>query len=639
MKLFYLPIALFLSLLNLRSTAGDKIGYGVSEIPLGLLKDADVVLRWDETRFEVTGLDRAREYHKYAITVLNERGDKYAAFAEGYDKLHTIESIEGTLYDAAGKKVKSLKKQDISDYSGTGSELMSDDRVKVFNFYYKIYPYTVEYEVEFKYYYTLFYPQWVPQEGDHFAVQNSRLTVICPQEYKLRYKMFNYPTAPVVQTEKSASNYTWEIKDLPAVESEYASPSWLERTTAVYLGPDQFGVEGYQGNMNTWQALGKFVYTLKQGKDVLPDVVRQKVHELVDTVSDTREKIRRLYEFMQQNTHYIAVLLGIGGWQPFDAKYVAEKKYGDCKALSNYMYSLLKEAGIKSYYTLVKGGWEPSAHYMIDDFPSSQFNHVIVCVPLKADTLWLECTSQTLPAGYLGAFTSDRSVLLVDEEGSKLVHTPKYKLQDNLQLRRAEASVDADGNLTAYIHTLYKAEEMDDVEPLVNHLSKDKVMEILKSELDLPTYDVNKFDYREEKSALPGIYENLDLVASGYAQVSGKRLFINPNIMDRSRRRLQPDEKRKYDVVLYHESEEIDTVEIKIPAGYLPEAVPGNTEFGGKFGHYKASVTIQPDKIIYYRRLEKFSGRWPAAEYAELVKFYEQLYKADNSRLVLVKKE
>ena len=59
---------------------------------------------------------------------------------------------------------------------------------------------------------------------------------------------------------------------------------------------------------------------------------------------------------MQNNTRYISIQLGIGGWRPFEAAYVASKGYGDCKALSNYMYSLLKEAGILSYYTLVKAG-------------------------------------------------------------------------------------------------------------------------------------------------------------------------------------------------------------------------------------------------------------------------------------------
>lgn len=618
--------------------AGDKIDYAVSSIPAILQINANAVLRMDETRFEVTAIGRARMYRHYAITILNERGDDQAQFAQDYDKLHDVESISGTLYDGSGKKIRSLKKTDISDYSGTGNEaLITDDRVKVHNFYCKQYPYTVEYEVETKYYYTMFFPRWVPLRGENIAVQSSRMIVVCPADYKFRYKAFNYSKEPVIQNEKSSTSYTWEITDFPAMESEYACPTWSEITPTVYLGPEQFEVEGYQGNMKTWQDFGKFVYALKAGKDALPEPIKQKVHQLTDGVSDPKEKVRLLYEYMQQNTHYIAVLLGIGGWQPFDAKYVAEKKYGDCKALSNYMYSLLKEAGIKSYYTLIQAG--RGKHYLVDDFPSSQFTHVIVCVPQQTDSIWLECTDQNLPAGYLGGFTSDRWALLVDEDGGKLVRTPKYRITDNLQSRLTEASIDAEGNLTAKINTQYRAEQMDILESMISNLSKDKVMNILKSELDLPTYDINKFDYREEKSNMPSIYENLDLIAPGYAQISGKRIFVNPNIMNRSRRRLRPDETRKFDIITSDEFEDIDSTVIKIPAGYQPEAIAPTTNIDSKFGHYRASVKVENDRIVYSRQLEKYSGRWPAAAYADMVKFYEQLYRADNSRIVLVKKE
>ncbi|HEY4107825.1 DUF3857 domain-containing transglutaminase family protein [Puia sp.] len=638
MKINHFLIVAGLLLTTAVARAGDKPDYAVSNIPAELLKNANAVVRWDETRFELTDIDRAREIHRYAITILNERGDDQAEFAESYDKLHSIESVEGTLYDASGKKVRSLKKSDLSDYSGSGGgNLIVDDRIKAHNFYCKIYPYTVEYQVEIKYYYTMFFPRWVPLKDEHVAVQDSRIVVICPAEYKFRYKVFNYTREPVVQTEKSTTSYTWTLNNTPAVEEEYASPSWAEMTPTVFLGPDQFAVEGYKGNMQSWQDFGKFVYALKQGKDVLPDAVRQKVHELADSVQDVHEKIRRLYEFMQANTHYISIQLGIGGWQPFDAKYVAEKKYGDCKALSNYMYSLLKEAGIPSCYTLVSAG--AGGHHMVADFPSSQFNHAILCVPLKADTVWLECTSQTLPAGYLSGFTSDRYVLVVNEDGGKLVRTPKYKLSDNLESRRTMATIDAEGNLSAVINTNYQAEQMDDLEEMVTSLSKEKLMKILKSELDLPTYDIRKFDYREVKSAMPHIYENLDLVAPNYAQVSGKRLFVAPNIITRWTRRLATEENRKFDIVLDYEYHDVDTCEISLPAGYQSESVPADVDIRTNFGHYQCTVKVQADKLIYYRSLEKYSGRWPAKTYGDMMKFYDQLYKSDHARVVLVKKE
>ena len=70
---------------------------------------------------------------------------------------------------------------------------------------------------------------------------------------------------------------------------------------------------------------------------MLPEDIKKKVHELTDHLKDPREKINVLYDFLQKNTHYISIQLGIGGWQPFPADYVAAKRYGDCKALSNYM--------------------------------------------------------------------------------------------------------------------------------------------------------------------------------------------------------------------------------------------------------------------------------------------------------------
>ncbi|MBC7866078.1 MAG: hypothetical protein H7X88_00975, partial [Gloeobacteraceae cyanobacterium ES-bin-316] len=45
------------------------------------------------------------------------------------------------------------------------------------------------------------------------------------------------------------------------------------------------------------------------------------------------------------------------------------------------------------------------------------------------------------------------------------------------------------------------------------------------------------------------------------------------------------------------------------------------------------------DKIIYYRLVEKYSGRYAAKEYNNLVKFYDQVFKAERSKLVLVKEE
>jgi len=631
-------ILLFITGIITLHTFGTDIDYAVNKIPAGLLIHANVVIRYEDVRFEVVSLDRAKYYHKVAYTVLNEKGNKSAQCLEQYDKLQSVESIEGKLFDANGKKIKSLKQSDIQDKSGTSEGSLADDnRIKYHNFYYKVYPYTVEYEIEIRFNYTMFYPGWVPLEGENISLESGKVTVVLPEGIDFRFKAFNFKDGPVITTQKSSKLYTWELKNFAAIEDEYATPSWYEMAPVVCMAPVQFQVQGYKGNMATWQDFGKFVYALKTGKDQLPDNIKQTVHSLTDAEPDTRKKIVLLYDFLQKNSRYISVQLGIGGWQPFDAKYVAANRYGDCKALTNYMYSLLKEAGIKSYYTLVKAGVGGS--FFMNDFPSSQFNHAILSVPLLKDTMWLECTSQTLPAGYMSGFTSDRSALMVDENGGTIVKTPRYNMNDNMQLRKIKAEINTDGKLSTEVLTIYRARQEDEVHSLINTRSKDKVLDFLKDEIDLPSYDVINFDYKEELSSLPSITENLKLTANDYAQTSGKRLFVCPNILSRVHRKLIPDETRKFDIQLSYAYTDIDSAEINIPAGYITESVPKDLSVESKFGSYSSMVKVSGDKILYYRMMKQYSGRFPAKEYEEMVKYTDQIFKADRAKVVFVKKE
>ena len=448
--------------------------------------------------------------------------------------------------------------------------------------------------------------------------------------------MFKYAGELVKTDEKTGKAYTWEVKNLPVVEEEYASPAWHKLTTSVFLATEKFMLEDYQGSNASWKDFGKFVYDLKKDRDMLPDDIKKKVHELTDGITAKKEKINRLYEYMQQNTRYISIQLGVGGWQPFDAKYVATKKYGDCKALSNFMYSLLKEAGIRSVYTVINATQEND--YLITDLPCSQFNHVILFVPDDKDTTWLECTSQTKAPGYIGDI-GNRYAVAVDENGGTLVRTPKYGVRENLEVRHTRASIDENGNLQALIKTSYKAEQQDRLHAMVNGLSKDKLMEFLKEDIELPTYDVRSYDYKEERSSLPVIMETLDLVADNYATVSGKRFFVIPNIITRTHRKLKQEENRKNELVLGFEFTDIDTSEIKIPSGYTPESVPQDVKIESKFGKYSASVKLSGDLIIYYRSYEHYSGNFPAKDYPELVKFYDAIYKADRNKVVLVKNQ
>jgi hypothetical protein len=612
--------------------------FNVDRIPDSLKANANMVKRLEDYRVIIRSLDKVIIKRHYAITILNEKGDDYAEYTNNYSSWEGLSDITGNLYDATGKKIKTVKRKDISDVSlSDGMSLMVDDRIKKHNFYHRQYPYTIEYEDEQQLRGTFFLPAWYPVEDDEYSVEQSRYTIETPAGYKLRYKQLNFTTAPVITQNGSATVYTWELKKFAAIPYEDFRPPFTSLVPVVYIGPDDFSFGGYSGNMRSWLDFGKFNVTLNKDRDILPDNIKQEVHRLVDGVSGREQKISMLYEYLQKNTRYISIQLGIGGWQPFDAKYVATNKYGDCKALSNYMVSLLKEAGIKAHYVLISAGDRYKA--LQEDFPASNFNHIVTCVPNGKDSIWLECTNQTVSAGYMGSFTGGRKALLIDDDGGHIVRTPGYQADDNLQLRSIKASIDTEGNLLADINTHSTGEQQELQHDLIHEATKEQRDKYLNNTLRLPTYEVRKSDYRQIKGRIPVIDEYLQVTAPGYATVSGKRLFVQPNLFSKSRTRLSEEVTRKYPIVFLSAYKDVDTIQIALPPGYTVESLPKDIKLDSQFGQYSISYKVSDNTINVLRLKISHPNSFPAEKYTELVKYYEAIFKADHSRIVLVKKE
>lgn len=635
MKKFTFLVALVFTVFITKAADPD---YAASSIPANLFKNANVVKRIDQVEFKIINKTATVYSRHYAFTILNEKGEDFGEFEMTYDKLRKITSLEGALYDAAGKRLKKIKSKEFSDVSAVDNiSLIDDSRKKTHKFYRNEYPYTVEYFVEVSFNNTFQFPGWIPQEDEKMSVVESNYTLSFPVEYMVRFKAFNYNRTPVTSTANGLKKMEWTIKDLIAFDVPFKVGSLRDMVPVVYFAPTDFELEGYAGDMKSWADFGKFQWSLNKGRDVLPANITQKVNALTAGISDKKEKINVLYQYLQNNTRYISVQLGIGGWQPFDAASVAKNGYGDCKALTNYMYSLLKAANIKSYYTVVSAGDSYQAQTSVmDDFPSNQFNHVILCVPLEKDSVWLECTSQQLPAGYVGSFTSNRKALMVKEDNGVLVSTPKYGLNENEQVRNIDAAIDADGNLKMNINTVYKAMQQDALFSLLTNLSSEKVKERLQKAYSLPTYSINEVIHKITNGVLPSITQFLAISSTNYATVTGKRMFITPNIMNRAGNKFEEEVGRKTPIVFEYAYRDIDTIKMEIPADYTIESMIKDISLKSKYGNYIVTCKVEANKLVYHRLQEQFAGNFPPEEQKEIIAFYNQVYKNDRRQIILV---
>lgn len=631
-----LLIVLLLSALQM--TAADR-KFPVHEIPDSLLTNAHAVMRMDEIRFLLNSTKSTTWQRHYAVTILNGKGEEQADFSVGYDRLRKISNIEGYLYDAAGNMIRKLKSKDINDISGVSdNNLMDDNRIKTHNFHHVGYPYTVEYFYEVNVSHTFYFDPWMPISAEYLAIQNSSLSVSYPAGYQLRHHAINLKQQPQITTKNGIETCTWAIKNIPAITIPGAFASWRNVVPVVMLAPSEFQLDGVAGNMTTWKEFGNFLQLLNRNRHTLPENIRLKVRELTADAGSDLQKIKALYRFMQGTTRYISVQLGVGGWVPFDAEYVATRGYGDCKALTNYMRSLLMEAGIKSYYTVVHAGDDAlSQNWVIPAFSSNQFNHAILCVPLGKDTVWLECTNQYLPAGYVSSFTANRKALMIADDGGYLVSTPTYGLAENSQTRHISAAIHESGEADIHMQTRYGGLKQDFLFSLIKNYPPQKVKEYLSRSINLPTFNLGNFTYEMQETSLPALNETLDITAQSYAIISGKRLFIVPNIVSKYPRNLMMENGRKVDFYFETEYRDIDSIEITLPAGYKLEAPLKSMELKTDFGFYKVHCSLQDNKIVYQRVFEQFKAQVPANEQKQVIDFYQAVYKSDRARLVFVK--
>lgn len=633
MKILFRSVVLLL--IFIAPVKGVEINYPVSDIPKKLLENADAVVRVDEGYFEILSPGRAKSTTKYVITIFNKNADDHAAFVEYYDKSDKITHLTGKIYNAFGKCIHTAGIKDFDDMSAvSGYALYGETRMKRTRPVPTSYPYTVEYDCEEITDGLLFYPPWYFISDYRVSVQYSRYTVDIPREMGLRYKQLNFDSIPEKIEMPGKTRYIWKCSNLKAFEAEPYSLPLGDRIPYIIFGANEFEMEGYSGRMDTWENLGKWQYQLLKGQDELPEQTIQAMQDLVKECNTDLEKIKKIYSYVQKKTRYVAIALGIGGWQPFPASIVDEYGYGDCKALSNYTIALLKTVGIKSYYATIRAGdKEPDIIY---DFPSKQTNHIIVCVPLDKDTIWLECTNQFNPCGYMGTFTDNRHVQLIDEDGGKIVKTPSYPKDSNLFIHNSKVEISTDGHATVDQQLVYKSLFYDDVMRFLIE-DADQQKRWLYSHIDIPDFIIKSFKYNQFGDRYPTavIQQTIDLPK--YSTISGNRIFIPLKMMDRVIDIPRKLNERKTDIYIRRDYIRIDTIRYRLPEGYKIEYKPDDLSIESVFGRYEAKVMQQGNEIIYIRKSESNKGIFPKNEYDNMIDYYKQMAKADKAQLVLVR--
>ncbi len=617
--------------------------FSTGNIPDSLHKGADAVVRFDDTEFIIDSYDKIITKHHWAITIYTEKGENdHATFQAYYGKYTKIKKIEGVIYDKFGVQLKKLKSGDIEDMATSDNYEISDTRAKIAKFDKKYYPlpYTIEFSYEEETSNTFFYPSWHIINNEKVGVQSSSFKVKSYSPNAYRKKEFNLPIkSETIKGDKYITE-KWEVSNIAPIKAEEYTN--YEQLPSLYLAPVEYKLGEYTGRAQTWDDIAEFYRSINAGRDILPADKIEKLKAHVGSEKDPAKVTKLVYEFMQSHTRYFLVALGIGGWQCLTAEKVAQNGVGDCKALTNYTIALLKAVGIKAHPALIYGGESGGDVNKFKDFPISKFNHVIACVPMAKDTIWLECTSQTNPAGYQGSFTGNRLALLILEKGGKLVQTTSYTAEKNLQKRTANVKIDDTGNATVKLISSYEGIQNETRSSIYENYNATEQKDWLLKSLNIPNFSIQNFKLNQEKTKLPKVTEEINLISERYASFSGNRMFIKPNLMTRFAQTPIDGEERKTGLYLNpneYTFMDIDNIEFEIPAGYKLETLPKETKTSFSFGEFTSNVSITGTKMVFSRKLKVLGGQYSKEEFTNWKTFLKTINKADNQKVAFIKAE
>jgi len=602
-------------------------------VPIKAEKANESYVISQEMRYTIKSQDKSILTVHKKIWVGNEKGKKLGTVTLYKHQFCKVKSIKAQILDKHGKKIKKLRKKDILILENTpGYSMYAKDKKYIFGDTQVSLPYIFEYEYTLEFTSLFFWPDWFPQNS--IPVRESTYILTLPKGYS--YHTFARGPIPEPVVSEDGRRFVWRLKNIPAFHREYRAAPEDTDEYMLNFSPDQFVLDGIEGFFNSWNNFGMWYDQLSKDQyDLDPATVTdlQLSHEL-----SSRQKIREIYSYIQDKTRYVAIELGIHGWKPHTAQSVCVNKYGDCKDLTFFFISLLKQQGINAYPALILTRDEGVIN---TQFPSRRFNHVITFIPMEKETLWVDCTSRSTTIDDLPPSVEGCNALVIKDGIGTLIQTPVSKACHNQFIFAGNAelgshdtvilkgSLKGTGNSAQALRSIYR--------PL-NNEERRKIFIRWLSDFS-PSIDLINLRFINFETNTGDVTIRFECIANKYVNQSRNRLFINPSFFRRVSFKSETPDERKTAVFYNYPLTYLDTLSYSIPENYTIEVLPDSIGLNPSFGHYSRTVKPLQNRLVFARRFQINQQRIELDDYEEYYQFMKQIEKADRSKIVLVKKD
>jgi transglutaminase-like putative cysteine protease len=445
-----------------------------------------------------------------------------------------------------------------------------------------------------------YFGEIVPMQAPE-PVARAEYVLVTPRSRTL---YFNEPTVPGLQRtvvdQGDQRVYHFVALDVPAIEGEPLQPPWPEVLPHVSVS-----------TFRTWDEMGRWYWGLVKDQFVPDDEVRRRAEALTAGMKDDPSKVRAVYDYVVQNTRYVALEFGIHGYKPYRCAQIFARGFGDCKDKATLIVTMLGALGIKATPVIVrtdlKGDVESSPATL------AAFDHMIAYVPSL--DLYLDGTAEYTGSTELPAMDRSAIALQVNEGEAKLVRLPDPPAAASVEARTVDATLAADGSGQLDWHA--ETSGVDAAEWRVRFHAASTRSQRVQQLIDAshPGAAVTSV----EASDLENVEGKVALHARArvpvLARAEGDALAVPLGREEHMIRDYAPMTARRLDVRSPSRWTEQDDVTIHLPPGAKVRSVPAAAQAAGPFGSYAFEVQATGNVVRARTTVTLSQTRVPARDY------------------------
>jgi hypothetical protein len=364
--------------------------------------------------------------------------------------------------------------------------------------------------------------------------------------------------------------------------------------------------------------------------------MQAKVKELTSGKITAIAKIRALASFVQRDVRYVAIEIGIGGFQPHDAPDIFSNRYGDCKDKATLLATMLHEVGINSYAMLA----QTDRGVIMPEFPSAfSFNHMILAIaipdgedlsqekiysivkhPKLGRLMIVDPTSSFTPVGYLPSYTQGNQGLLITQNDGELLDYPKQAPESNSLVRTANLHLTAAGMLSGDVTERRTGVNAVDYREQLLAMQTPQRVKKVESFLGayLTGFSVKDYTVENLDSFDKDLIVHYTFEASDYAKQMGNLVLVRPRVFGSKGAGHIDLKERKYAYELGVPTQQEDEFNISMPAGFTIDELPEPAKISIAGTTYSSETKMNGNTLSYKRKYQVDQVLIPLDKISEL---------------------